>query len=126
MRVLEAEGFAAIKRQAKRYLRGLTNEIKNHVTEELERHMATIHDALDRLSGAVANELQQVRDSLQGTIDNLSAENADLRNQLESNVSQLDSAITRVEGMSSELEANDPQPEQPAEPTEPTPEEPQP
>jgi septal ring factor EnvC (AmiA/AmiB activator) len=111
---LEHEGVEAVRKKAQRYVRDLVSEavtrINTHTTAELEKHMADINASLDRLSGAISTEIQQVRDELQGIIDNLGEENADLRAQLEAQVSSLTSAAARVDSMSSDLEANDPAP----------------
>jgi division protein CdvB (Snf7/Vps24/ESCRT-III family) len=118
MGFLEQEGFESLKRKAQRYVRDIANDvidkINEHTTKELENRMATINESLDRLSGAISTEIQQVRDELQAVIDDLGEENADLRAQLEGQVAQLDSAIARVDSMSTDLEANDP--EAPVEP----------
>lgn len=95
--------------------RKLTNEIKLHITKEMEKYMAPLNESLDRLASAISTELQQVRDEMQSTVDSLGAENEDLRAQLQAHVDSIDSAKNRIDGMSSDLEANDPQPEPPVE-----------
>ena len=128
MGFLEQEGFESLKRKAQRYVRDVANDvidkINEHTTKELESRMASINESLDRLSGAISTEIQQVRDELQAVIDNLGAENAELKAQLEGQVANLDAAIARVDTMATELEANEPAPEEPAEPE--VPEEPAP
>jgi chromosome segregation ATPase len=121
--VLEYEGFKALKASAKEYLRGLTREVKQHVTNEVERIMSE----LDRLNTAVDKELAD--DAAQNELI------AELKRQLEeakaavdgavageaAAVEALNAALTAAGDAATKLESNDPQPE--PEPTpEPTPE----
>ena len=91
----------------------ITNEIKFHITKEMEKYMAPLNESIDRLASAISTELQQVRDEMQSTVDSLGAENEDLRAQLQGHVDSIDNAKNRIDTMSSDLEANDPAPEEP-------------
>lgn len=113
MGVLEFEGYKVLERKWKKYLGGLVKQVTDHIDARLESHMADINEALDRLKTNIANEIQQVKDGLVNVIDGLTAENADLKAQLEAQVAKLDQASARVEGLNTDLEANDPAPADP-------------
>jgi uncharacterized membrane protein YccC len=110
-------------RRYTRHQRDLVNEVKQHITQEMERIMSQI----DRLNTAVDKELAD--DSAQNKLI------AELRRQLDeakaavdgavageaAAVENLNNALTAADSAAAKLESNDPQPE--PEP-EPTPEEP--
>jgi DNA repair ATPase RecN len=114
MGFLENEGFESLKRKAQRYVRDAVNEVKAHITEELERHMADLNASLDRLAGAISTEIQQVRDALQALVD-ADTTVAELQAQLAEQVAVLDGAVSRVDSLSTDLEADDPQAPPPVE-----------
>lgn len=73
---------------------------------ELRTSMATLDESITRNFTDWGNELQQ----FQSTIDTLTAENADLRAQLQPLSDQIAAAQERLDERSTELEANDPTP----------------
>jgi predicted nucleic acid-binding Zn-ribbon protein len=120
MSYLETEGAEAVQRRWKRHLRDLTNEVKQHITQEI----GTLMSQIDRLNTAVDKELAD--DSAQNELI------AELRRQLDeakaavdgavageaAAVENLNNALNAADDAASRLESNDPQPEEP-EPTEP-------
>lgn len=81
----------------------------------MEYLMATLNEAVSTLFTDIANQVQA---GLDETIANLSAENADLKADLQARSDELASlqeTVTseqaRIEGKSEELQADDPQPE---------------
>lgn len=118
---LAAEGAKAVRKEAQRYLRGLTNEVKSHITSEVERVMSEI----DRLNAAVEQELAD--DAAQNELI------AELRRQLgiaqeaaEAAVAgeaeaqrQLTEALAAADSAAERLESNDPVVEEPEQPEEP-------
>jgi septal ring factor EnvC (AmiA/AmiB activator) len=76
--------------------------------KEMKIYMATIDEDLDRLFQGITNEIQQVRDELQGQITDLGTENADLTERLQAADDSLAAVQQRIEGKTAELEANDP------------------
>src|SRR5436190_17388732 len=74
--------------------------------EELRNAMATLDESISRNFTDWGNELQQ----FQTTISQLTAENADLRAQLQPLSDQIAAAQSRLDEKSTELEANDPGP----------------
>jgi chromosome segregation ATPase len=118
MGFLEAEGFESLQRKARRYVRDVVNEIKSHITEEVERIMSN----LDRLNTAVDKELAD--DAAQNELI------AELKRQLEeakaavdgavageaAAVEALNAALTAAGDAATKLESNDPQPEPTPEP----------
>lgn len=133
---LEVEGAKAIRKQAQAYVREAVREIKSHITTELEKHMATLNESIDRLTSAITTEIAQVRaeaqanlEAAQAALAEASADNAELTTALQAEVDRntslvgtIDSAQGRIDSISSDLEANDPAPP----PVEPTPVEPAP
>src|SRR6478752_1472132 len=88
------------------------------LTARMEYLMATFDEAVTTLFTDIANQIQQVKDSLDESIAGLSAENADLKAQLQARSDELatlqetvTSEQARIEGKSEELQADDPQPE---------------
>lgn len=118
MGILEQEGFESLQRKAKRYLRDVVNEIKNHITTEMERIMSE----LDRLNTAVDRELAD--DAAQNELI------AELKRQLgeaqtaataaqagEAGANQrLTDALDAATSAAERLESNDPVVEPPADP----------
>lgn len=85
------------------------------LTARMEYLMATLNEAVSTLFTDIANQVQA---GLDETIANLSAENADLKADLQARSDELASlqeTVTseqaRIEGKSEELQADDPQPE---------------
>jgi septal ring factor EnvC (AmiA/AmiB activator) len=98
-----------------------TEQLLNTILQTLETqhqetitHMATIDEDLDRLFQAITTEIQQVRDGLQQQITDLGTENSGLKDQLQAADDSLASVQQRIEGKTSELEANDPPAQPPA------------
>ena len=88
------------------------------LTARMEYLMATFDQAVTTLFTDIANQIQQVKDSLDETIAGLTEENADLKAQLQARADELTSlqeTVTteqaRIESKSEELQADDPQPE---------------
>lgn len=102
-----------------------------HIASRMENHMADMTAALDRLAASLAKEIADIRDDLLTQIDGLTAESQAAKSALAAKVAELDNAVARVEGMASELDANDApaptdpetpaDPEQPEEPVDPEP-----
>ena len=119
--VLEFEGFRALKAQAKDYLRGLTREVKQHVTNEVERVMSEIQD----LRGAVDQELAD--DAAQNElIAQLKAQLEEAQSQVAAAVAgeaeaeaKLNEALSAAVEVTEKLKSNDPPREEPAPPEEP-------
>ena len=117
---LEHQGAEAVWRRYTRHQRDLVNEVKQHITQEMERIMSQI----DRLNTAVDKELAD--DAAQNELI------AELRSQLDeakaavdgavageaAAVENLNNALTAADSAAARLESNDPQPE-----PEPTPDE---
>lgn len=112
MGYLESLGFEVLERRVKKYARTLVTEIKQHITDELEKHMATLDEALTQLETDIKTELQQVADAI-GTLASAQAENSDLKAQLEALQTQTTAAADRVSGLSTQLQADDPAPADP-------------
>lgn len=112
MSYLESLGAAVLEQKVKTYARRLVNEIKDHITTELEKHMATLTEALDQLETDIKTELQQVSDAI-GNLASAQTENADLKAQLEALQGQVNTAVDRVSGLSTSLQADDPAPADP-------------
>lgn len=124
MNWLEQEGYDSLVSKAKKYFRESVVEIKKHITTELEKHMSTLNESIDRLSADIKTEIQQVRDeaaaNLQAAQDALAAADAQnteltaaLQTQVDANQSLLDTidgAQGRLDELSTGLEANDPAP----------------
>lgn len=95
---------------------------EGHITAQMEKFMATLSESITRLSTAVADEFQQIRDqaeaNLAATKEALEAagtENAALAEALQEQVdlnedlvTQIDEAKARLDALSQELESNDP------------------
>ena len=113
MSFLEYEGFQSLTRKAKRHARDLVNEVKTHITTEMERIMSE----LDRLGAAVDKELAD--DAAQNELI------AELKRQLEAAqaaaagaaageaaaVENLNAALAAASDAATKLESNDPAPE---------------
>lgn len=107
----ELVGWQVLQEKAVAHVRALVDEVKSHITNERLILMAQLEESNARLTAAVQNQIKQVADALRELAAS-DAEKADLRAQLEAQVSTLDA-------LSSDLEADDPAPapEPPAEPT---------
>jgi len=88
------------------------------LTNRMEFLVATLNESVSTLFTDIANQIQQISAGLDETIANLSAENADLKADLQARSDELASlqeTVTseqaRIEGKSEELQADDPQPE---------------
>jgi len=88
------------------------------LTNRMEFLVATLNESVSTLFTDIANQIQQISAGLDETIANLSAENADLKADLQARSDELASlqeTVTseqaRIEGKSDELQADDPQPE---------------
>ena len=114
----------------------LTTDQRAHMSiliaqENLMNAVQNINEKLDALTGDITNQLQQTRDALAllgAKIDALNlaeSEVADLRTQLDTIDATLNPIADRIEGLSSDLRADDPAPVEPT-PEQPAPVEPQP
>ena len=112
---LEAEGAKAIRKEAQRYLRGLTNEVKAHITQEVEKLMSEI----DRLNTAVDKELaddaaqNQLIAELRAQLEAASAAVSDAVAGKADAERQLTEALAAATTAAEKLESNDPVVEEP-------------
>ena len=130
MNWLENLGVEALRSQLEQTLRDAVNEVKQHTTREIERHMATLNESIDRLTAAISTELDQVREAAlanlaatEAALAAATSENADLAAAVAAKeeselllMATIDGAQARIDGMSSDFEANDPAPEPDPEP----------
>ena len=87
------------------------------LTNRMEFLVATLNESVTTLFTDIANQIAQVQGSLDETIANLSAENSDLKADLQARSDELatlqetvTSEQARIEGKSDELQADDPEP----------------
>lgn len=115
MGILEVEGFEALQRKAKRYIRDVVNELKSHITTEMERIMSELNrlsDAVDRelSDDAAQNELiAELRSQLAEATDAAAAAQAGEAGANE----RLNEALSAAGDAADRLESNDAQPEEP-------------
>lgn len=107
MSYLEDLGFQVLRQQAEEFMRGLTDEIKSHVSSEMEKITMALEDSVTRIVSAAQTEAQQLADaigSLAAQVDEATA----LRVELDALKAQADSAVSRLDEASAALESDDP------------------
>ena len=124
---LENVGLQALRREAKKGLRRLSVDIRTavateaasvreHITEETEKVMTALA-AVQQSYQDFAFQIEQVRAALDETIAGLTAENEELRGQLQASSDELATIRDTAQAKSAELQADDPVEEPPVETT---------